>query len=181
MAHVCPWWLGYLLVNPLRKWSQDPEKILSHYISEGMTVLEVGPGMGFFTLPAARLVGDSGIVIAVDIQEKMLKALIRRAGKAGVADRIIAGVCEPNSLGIDEPIDLCLAINVVHETPDPASLFAQIRAITKPAGRLLVSEPRGWHVSEEEFQRTVTLASDSGFRLIDQPKIPRSRTALFAA
>ena len=88
--HVCPWWVGYLLVSPIRRWFQDPEKILSPYVSEGMTVLDIGPGMGFFTIPAARMVGDSGRVIAVDLQEKMLKSLVKRAEKAGVAGRIVS-------------------------------------------------------------------------------------------
>jgi hypothetical protein len=39
---VCPWWIGYLLASPLRCWlGQDPIKILSPYVREGMTVLEL--------------------------------------------------------------------------------------------------------------------------------------------
>ena len=84
MAHrVCPWWIGYLLVSPIRKWlGQDPVEILSPYVREGMTVLEPGPGMGFFTIPLARLVGSSGRVIAVDMQPRMIQGLMRRAAKA---------------------------------------------------------------------------------------------------
>ena len=50
MVHrVCPWWLGYFLASPIRQWlGQDPIKILSPYVREGMIVLEPGPGMGFF-------------------------------------------------------------------------------------------------------------------------------------
>ena len=66
--HICPWWVGYLLVCPIRRWFQAPDKILSPYITEGMTVLDIGPAMGFFTIPAARMVGYSGKVIAVDVQ-----------------------------------------------------------------------------------------------------------------
>ena len=45
--------MDYLLASPLRKWlGQDPEKILRPYVHEGMTVLEPGPGMGFFTMPS---------------------------------------------------------------------------------------------------------------------------------
>jgi len=176
--HVCPWWVGYLLVSPIRRWLQDPEKILSPYINEGMTVLDVGPGMGFFTIPAARMVGDSGRVIAVDLQEKMLKSLVKRAEKAGVASRIVAKQCEPDNLGVSDPIDLCLAFNVVHEVPDASTLFSQIRAILKPTGRLLLAEPGGWHVSEKDFEGTLAKASAAGLKLIGQPKIRRSRSAL---
>ena len=125
--HVCPWWVGYLLVCPIRRWFQNPEQILSSYIREGMTVLEIGPGMGFFTVPAARIAGESGKVIAVDVQEKMLDALVKRSAKAGIGNRIIAKLIEPDSIGVSEPIDLCLLINVVHEVPDPAGLFSQIK------------------------------------------------------
>lgn len=177
--HVCPWWVGYLLISPLRRWLQNPEKILSPYISEGMTVLELGPGMGFFTIPAARMVGNSGRVIAIDVQERMLKALARRAHKAELSGRIVTKLCGPASIGISDPIDLCLALYVVHEVPDAASLFSQIKNILKPTGKLLLSEPSG-HVSEEEFQRTLALASEAGFKVVGKPEIKRSRSVLLA-
>jgi ubiquinone/menaquinone biosynthesis C-methylase UbiE len=176
--HVCPWWVGYLLVSPIRRWFQNPEKILSPYISEGMTVLDIGPGMGFFTIPAARMVGDTGIVIAVDLQEKMLKSLVKRAEKARVAGRIVTRLCQPDNLGVSDPIDLCLAFNVVHEVPDASALFSQIRAILKPTGRLLLAEPGGWHVSVQNFESTLAKASAVGLKLIGRPRIRRSQSAL---
>ena len=91
MAHrVCPWWLGYLLASPMRRLMQDPGKLLAPYVREGMTVLEPGPGMGFFTLEIARLVGPSGRVVAVDIQPRMLSSLKRRAARAGLLERVDA-------------------------------------------------------------------------------------------
>ena len=75
----CPWCLGYLLASPLRRLMRDPTRILAPRIREGMTILEPGPGMGFFTLAMARLAGPSGRVVAVDIQPRMLAALERRA------------------------------------------------------------------------------------------------------
>jgi len=178
--HVCPWWLGYLLLCPIRRWFQNPEKILSRYVTEGMTILEVGPGMGFFTIHAARSVGEAGKIVAADIQEKMLNALIKRATKAGVGNRIVAQLIESDDIGASEPVDLCLLINVVHEVPDPASLFSQIKIIMKPTGKVLLMEPTGWHVSERQFQDTLALASNAGFRVIEEPKIPRSRSAVLA-
>ena len=80
MAHrICPWWLGYWLVSPLRKLRENPSKALAPFVREGMVVLEPGPGMGFFTLAVARLVGPEGRVVAVDLQPKMLASLERRA------------------------------------------------------------------------------------------------------
>ena len=69
--HICPWWMGYLLANPLRRLLEEPEKLIGPFVKEGMTVVDYGCGMGFFTLPMARLVGPGGKVIAVDVQEKM--------------------------------------------------------------------------------------------------------------
>ena len=58
--HVCPWWVGYLLANPIRRMMQDPEELLRPYLWSGMTVLEPGPGMGFFTIPVAQMIGETG-------------------------------------------------------------------------------------------------------------------------
>src|SRR6516164_4706360 len=110
--HVCPWWLGYLLVSPIRRWMQNPDELIDPYVTPGMTVLEPGPGMGFFTLPLARRVG-SGRVIAVDIQPKMLDRLRRRAIKAGLIQRIETRLSKPDSLAIDDlkgKVDFILAV-----------------------------------------------------------------------
>ena len=77
--HVCPVWVGYLLASPLRKIFQNPDKILSAYVKEGMKVLDIGCAMGFFSLPMARMVGSGGKVICVDIQPNMLSSLKKRA------------------------------------------------------------------------------------------------------
>src|SRR5512144_604865 len=101
MAHdVCPWWLGYVLANPLRRLYQNPTSILAPYLRPGMTVIETGPGMGFFTLDIARLAGNSGRVIAIDVQPKMLSGLRRRARRAGVLDRIDLRLVPPDATGM---------------------------------------------------------------------------------
>jgi ubiquinone/menaquinone biosynthesis C-methylase UbiE len=69
---VCSWWVEYLLVTPLRRLVHNPERLLAPFVTAGMTVLEVGPAMGFFTLPFACLVGPTGQVICVDVQDGML-------------------------------------------------------------------------------------------------------------
>ena len=86
--HVCPWWGGYFIDNWLRRRLHQPERILSPYVRCGMRVMDFGCGMGIFALALARLVGDDGQVIAVDLQQKMLDVVVNRAKRAGVAHRI---------------------------------------------------------------------------------------------
>ena len=57
---VYPWWMGFMLLSPFRKFSQNPDEILSKYVLKGMKVMDVGCAMGFFSLPLARLVGEKG-------------------------------------------------------------------------------------------------------------------------
>jgi SAM-dependent methyltransferase len=106
---------GYLLLNPIRRLLQDPSSTLMPYLREGMTVLEPGPGMGFFTLELARRVGPTGRVIAVDVQPKMIERLKRRAANANLADRIDARVTRPDSMqldGLECRVDFILAFAV---------------------------------------------------------------------
>jgi ubiquinone/menaquinone biosynthesis C-methylase UbiE len=178
--HVCPVWIGYLLSSPIRKLFQNPEKILSPYINKDMKVLDIGCAMGFFSLPLARMVGNGGKVICVDVQEKMIQSLEKRARKAGLSDRIETCICKSNSLGlgdIEEQIDFVLASAVVHEVPDAFHFFSEIYKTMKPSGKLLVLEPK-IHVSETDFKTTVSIAKRNGFTETDRPQIKRVRAAV---
>jgi len=177
---VCPVWVGYLLLSPFRKLSQNPKKILAPYVKAGMKVLDIGCAMGFFSLPMARMVGSQGKVICVDLQEKMIKALQKRAQKVGLLGRIETKISDPDSLGFDylkEEIDFALAFAVVHEVPDAANFFSAIYTTLKPAAKLLAAEPSG-HVSEQDFVTTISIAEQNGFKVIDSPYIGRSRAVL---
>jgi ubiquinone/menaquinone biosynthesis C-methylase UbiE len=180
-SHVCPWWLGYVLANPLRRLLENPDKLLGALITPGMTVLDIGCAMGFFTLPAARMVGDSGRVIAVDIQPKMISALQRRAKRRGLLDRIETRVCSEKGLGIDDldgKIDLVLAIHMVHEVPDRDQLMSQLHRAVRSGGRMLVVEPKG-HVSEQAFAETIATADRAGFSAVDGSPARRGHSQLF--
>ena len=180
--HVCPWWLGYFLVSPLRRLWEPPEKILASYVGAGMTVLEPGCGMGFFTLDLARIVGPKGRVVAVDLQERMLAGLRRRAARAGLLDRIDARLAQASRLGIADlagQVDVVFALHVVHEVPDAAGFLAEIAATLKADGKLLFVEPRG-HVSAEAFDASLAMAERAGFRVVDRPHIRRDPAALLA-
>lgn len=179
---VCPWWLGYFLVSPLRRWlrKEDPAKILAPYVREGMTVFEPGPGMGFFTLELARLVGKSGRVVAVDIQPRMLAGLKRRAAKAGLLDRVQARIASQDSLGVNDlagQMDFTLAYALVHEMPNSAMFFREAAQASKPGAVLLLAEPLG-HVKTEEFQAELQEAGEAGFVVSARPAVPHSHAVL---
>ncbi len=170
---VCPFWIGYLLVNPIRKLLHNPERLLSPYIQPGMKAMDIGCAMGFFSLPMAKLVGPGGKVICVDIQEKMLKSLEKRAEKAGLLERIETCISSENSFCLDnltEEIDFALAFAVVHEIPQPPVLFSQVYKALKKGGKFLIAEPKG-HVSKEQFSGTIQTAEGHGFKIIDKPQI----------
>lgn len=181
MTHrVCPWWLGYWLISPLRKYGQNPHNILAPYVREGMRVLEPGPGMGFFTLELARLVGPWGRVIAVDVQPKMIDGLKRRAAKAGLLDRVDARVPPADSMGIADlqgSVDFTLAFAVVHEFPDAGRFFVEVAAASKPGATILLAEPSG-HVKAAAFDSELEAAAAAGLGLVDRPSIRRSHSAL---
>jgi SAM-dependent methyltransferase len=176
---VCPWWLGYFLASPLRRLLLDPHQFLVPYVREGMTVLEPGPGMGFFTVELARLVG-TGRVIALDIQPKMIEGLKRRVAKAGLLDRVDARVAPKDSLGLNDlngKVDFTLAFAMVHEMPDSARFFAEAAQAAKPGAPLLLVEPAG-HVSPARFDAELQAAAKAGFAVVDRPTVRRSRAAL---
>jgi ubiquinone/menaquinone biosynthesis C-methylase UbiE len=178
--HVCPVWVGYLLSSPLRKLFNNPDKILGQYIKEGMTVLDVGCAMGFFSLPAARMVGTNGKVICVDIQKEMIQKLEKRVAKAGLINRVETRLCNEKSLNIDdlsEKIDFAFAIFVVHETSDASAFFSQIYRSLKPGHIFLVLEP-GFHVSAEDFDKSISIAQTTGFKVSDKMKRMNSRVTV---
>ena len=179
---VCPYWVGYFLISPLRRFIQNPDKILGPHVKSGMTALDIGCGMGFFTLPLARMVGPNGRVVCVDIQEKMLRTLHRRASKAGVADRIIARLGNPNSLNLNEfdhQFDFGLAFAVVHEVPEVPLFFAEVSKAMKSGARCLLAEPTG-RVSLEKFEATLSAAGEKGFMVVATPKIVRCHAAVLS-
>lgn len=175
--HICPWWLAYTFDNPIRHLFHNPEKMLGPYVAIGMTVLDVGCGMGFFSIGLAKLVGDKGCVIAADVQPEMLNTLEKRAEKAGCSERIRIHRSEPNKLGVETAVDFILAFWMVHEVPDTNSFFRQIRSCLKQKGRILVAEPK-FHVSLKRFQEILVSAQESGLTLCETPCVRFSRSAV---
>jgi ubiquinone/menaquinone biosynthesis C-methylase UbiE len=176
-TYVCPWWLAYTFDHRLRNIIHNPLKMFGKYVMPGMSVLDIGCGLGFTTLGLAELVGDAGSVIALDIQQKMLAGTMKRAKRIGVEDRIQPILAKPNDLGLHTKVHFALAFFMVHEVPDPARFMAQVAACLLAGGRFMIVEPK-IHVSQEGFEKTVSLAELSGLVLDERPTIMLSRAAL---
>ena len=176
---VCPWWMGYLLASPVRRLFSDP-RIVAPYVSEGMTVFEPGPGMGFFTLELARRVGPSGRVVVVDVQPQMLDRLKRRLTKAGLRERVDVRLAPAHSMGmadLADTIDFVFAFAVVHEFPSTRTFFVEAAECLKPGGRLLLAEPSS-HVTEAAFEAELAEAARAGLHPVERPAVRLSRAAL---
>ena len=177
---VCPWWCCFTFDNFLRKLIHNSKEILRPYVVEGNAVLDIGPGMGYFSIPLASMVGETGKVIVADIQPEMLKALQKRAMKAGVEKRITTHLCKADSLGLDRQFDFVLAFWMVHEVPNPLAFLEEIKSLLKLSGKFLLAEPVV-HVNQAMFEKTVKTAESVGLVLKEKPKISLSRSALFTA
>jgi ubiquinone/menaquinone biosynthesis C-methylase UbiE len=178
-AHVCPWWLAYTFDNPLRRILHPPERILAGRVLPGMTVLDIGCGMGHFTLGMARMVGETGRVIGLDLQAEMLGRVRRRAESQRLSGRITLHHGEVGSLDARGAVDFALAFWMVHEVPDQEAFFKTVKDLLKPDGCFLVAEPK-IHTSAADLEGSIGTASHAGFNLIGRPSIAMSRTALLA-
>jgi ubiquinone/menaquinone biosynthesis C-methylase UbiE len=178
-GRVCPVELAGSLDNTLRRWLQNPFRILGHFVQEGMTVLDAGCGPGFFTIPMAQMVGATGRVIAVDLQEGMLAKVRRKIAGTGLENRILLRRCAPGSLDVPEPVDFALLFYMVHEIPDPERFFGELARAVKRDGRVLVVEPP-FHVSKAAFRKTLAAAGAAGFRSAPGPRVVLSKTAILA-
>jgi ubiquinone/menaquinone biosynthesis C-methylase UbiE len=160
--------------------------------------VDIGCGIGYFTISMARLVGPAGSVTAVDLQPEMLAGVERRAEKVGVRERIRLHQADASSLSLGDlrprsvqpgdlqPADLrsgggfdfALTFWMVHEVPDQPGLFRQIREVLRPGGHLLLVEPMV-HVPRRAYITTVATAEQAGFVRERAVRVAFSRGGLF--
>ncbi|WP_349682055.1 class I SAM-dependent methyltransferase [Methanosarcina sp. UBA5] len=156
---------------------QNPYKIVGKYIKEGQVVMDLGCGPGFFSLAMAKLVGEKGKVISVDIQDEMLQMVKRKSEREGLSSRIVLHKAQPEKLGITEMVDFTLAFYMVHEVQDKKSFLSEVSSHLKPDGRFLIVEPK-FHVSKSNFDSTLEIARSAGLEQISEPKFSFDRAVL---
>ncbi len=175
---ICPWWLRFALLIPLRKALNNPEKFLGLWVKPNTVVADIGCGTGFITLPLARLVGEKGKVIAVDLQSRMLETTRLAVRQAGIEGRVQFQQAQPETLGRLPALDGAITAWMLHEVPDKERLLAEIYSALKPRGYYLNFEPIV-HVSGKTFKLECTLIERLGFRDALHPSITLSRSVLY--
>jgi ubiquinone/menaquinone biosynthesis C-methylase UbiE len=176
-SRICSWKHAFALDNPIRRLIHDHQKILGGHIKPGQTVLNVGCGPGTFSIAMAKMVSESGKVIAVDVQEKMLQILRKKAAQQGLDSRIVTHKCDPGRIGISEKVDFALAFYMVHEVSNAGAFLKGVVSLLKPKGTLLVVEPK-FHVSATAFGNIIEVARQAGLSPTYWPKIRFSRSKL---
>ena len=171
---ICPVEYAGGLDSRARKWLQDPAKILNGRVREGMVVLELGCGAGFFTTEIARLVGKSGKVIAADLQEGMLEIVRDKIRGTDMEGRIVLHKCAEDKIGVTEKVDLALAFFMVHEVADKRKMLEEVKSLLKPDGSLYIIEFR-MHPPKRSFENMVKMARDAGLVETEMPRFLLSR------
>ncbi|MDA0998929.1 MAG: class I SAM-dependent methyltransferase [bacterium] len=136
------------LLSPQRRKAMPPAKTLRELgLAKGMILLDVGCGPGFFTLPACRIVGRRGAVLACDISPIMLRETRQKAREAGHENIELRRNRDPHIPFPDSVADIALLAFVTHETRSIQGLLSEARRALKPGGRIVLME---WHVHETD-------------------------------
>jgi ubiquinone/menaquinone biosynthesis C-methylase UbiE len=160
-----PEFMADLIDHPLRRKFQPPyETAVRHSLEPGMTVLEVGPGSGTYTLGAAQRVGEQGRLVTVDIEPKMIERVTRRAEAEGI-ENIEARVANVYDLPFEDgTFDVVYMIAVIGEIPEPLRAMREFHRVLSPSGTLVFSEL----VVDPDYplaSTIVRMAAAAGFRL----------------
>jgi ubiquinone/menaquinone biosynthesis C-methylase UbiE len=129
------------LLSDERAAALQPEKLLRELgLGEGMTIADIGCGPGFFTIPAAQIVGPTGVALAADIQGEMLSAVRTRALEHGLTNVRIVKTNDREIPIAPGSCDIALLAFTLHEVEFRASFLHRAARALKPNGRLLALE-----------------------------------------
>ena len=132
--------MGYFLDHPLRRKFNNPNKIVkSAEICRGMKVLEVGCGSGYFTIPAAQLVGKDGCIHAIDIHPIAIETVSKKILQTDLKN-IKCSVTDALNTGLpSESYDMILLLGVIPAPVLPMNkLLPEMHRLLIPGGSLAV-------------------------------------------
>jgi len=131
----------YKLENPERRKILPPEEILIELgLCAGDIMLDIGAGTGYFSIPASRIVGADGRVLAVDSSKTMIRDLRARVKKSGARNIKIIHSLDYNFMTGKVFSDFILVSTVLHEVDDKIRFCRAVQDVMKPGSRLAVIE-----------------------------------------
>jgi SAM-dependent methyltransferase len=140
MGHQAAAWLE----RPEREQEERPDLLLpALHLKPGDAVADIGAGTGFYTRRMAKLVGDNGLIYAVEIQQEMLDVLTNKMAELNIRNvRPVLGTITNPKLA-HASVDLVLMVDVYHEFDYPHEMIEGICNALKPDGRIVFVEFRG--------------------------------------
>jgi ubiquinone/menaquinone biosynthesis C-methylase UbiE len=136
-------------------------------IAPGKTVADIGAGSGWFTVRAARRVGSSGMVYAVDINPEAIKYIDRRAQRESLANiKTVLGKTDDPLLPA-QTIDAVLILKTYHEIGDPITLLKNLGPALRPGARLGIIDRNG-NGTDHGISSKIVIeeAEKAGFHLV---------------
>ncbi len=167
---VCQYWCAFTFDNPLRRFFHKPEEMFKDYLKPGDKVMDLGCGMGYFSIGMARILGKNSTVYSVDLQDTMLNKVLKRANFYGLQDIIKINKNDANALNLNVKLDFALTFWMLHEVPDYKRCLQNIFDVLKEGGKLFIAEPR-IHVKKRDFEDMLKIALDLGFMVDSTPKV----------
>jgi len=139
--------------NPIMRRFRNPYKLLKAAgIQKGMKVLEVGCGPGVFTIPAAELVGEEGVVYAVDIHPLAIKKVKKKIQNRGV-NNVIPILANAAKIELpNESVDLIFIFGLGHAAGGLEPILREAYRLLRPEGMLAYEKGRRY---EKELIRTI--------------------------
>jgi ubiquinone/menaquinone biosynthesis C-methylase UbiE len=163
-----PAYVARLIDNPIRRRIQPPARIAEWMgAGAGMSILEIGPGPGTFTLAVAGRVGESGRVYAIDIQESIVNALSEKVEQRGITNISVRQASAYTLPFFDEYFDRIYMVAVLGEIPDKQRALSEFKRVLKNDGLLAIGE----FLPDPDYPRRKTVTAwcqESGFTLTER-------------
>ena len=132
----------------IRMWHHPEISLKSIGLGSGMTFMDVGCGYGFFTIPAASIVGEKGKVYAVDVEASSIDRLKREAAEKGLKNIHAEVGAAEETVFCNECADIVFCSTVLHDFRDPAKVLRNAKRMLKPSGTLVNLD---WKKKPTEF------------------------------
>lgn len=164
------------LDNPQRREMLPPGKTLQTLgLKEGNLVADIGCGIGYFSIPAAEIIGETGLVFGLDLSVEMIEDLDHKI-ETNNLQNIRTVITSENDLKLgDESIDFAFLANVLHELDEIPPMLREVKRILKDEGKIVVLE---WKKEESDYgppvehrladEAVVSLLQEFGFKNIEQ-------------